>query len=56
MDKISIEFNVDEMDLLSDLVRNEREIALMDSDKDYIQLMNWILVKLEVKKRMLEGD
>ena len=49
MDKISIEFSIDEMDLLSDLVRNEREIALMDSDKDYIQLLTWLLVKLEVQ-------
>jgi hypothetical protein len=47
---MNIEFNKEEIELLSDLVRNEREIALMDSDKDYIQLLTWLLVKLEVQK------
>ena len=47
---MTIEFNKKEIELLSDLVRNEREIALMDSDKDYIKQLTWLAVKLEVKK------
>ena len=47
---MTIEFNKKEIELLSDLVRNEREIALMDSDKDYIKQLTWLAVKLEVQK------
>ena len=47
---MNIEVNKEEIELLSDLVRNEREIALMDSDKDYIKQLTWLAVKLEVQK------
>lgn len=47
---MNIDFTKEEVKLLSDLVRNERDIALMDSDKDYIVLLNWLFVKLEVQK------
>ena len=43
-------FNEKEINLLSDLVRNELQKALKDSDKEYIQLLNWLAVKLEVQK------
>ena len=37
MNKLNIYLNNEEIDLVSDLVRNEREISLMDSDKEYIK-------------------
>tara|TARA_R100000781_G_scaffold55848_1_gene36333 strand:+ start:731 stop:874 length:144 start_codon:yes stop_codon:yes gene_type:complete len=47
---MNIEFNKDEISFLSDLVRNEMEIAYMDADEDYIKQLTWLAVKLEVQK------
>jgi hypothetical protein len=56
MDSISIELDIEEIEILWNFVCEEIEFQNMDFDQTVYNKLNWLKVKLALKKNMLEGD